>query len=320
MATTNYTLYEYPGTGGAQDTVSAARLNKPTDVLDRALHFGLTLLPDGRLTGANIQTNKRIAYPGTGMVDGCAWAIDATLEQPGNCQAGSSDTQIKDTANLNDADSYWVDAWVFAESGANDGEYRQVTAFDQATSTLTVGSAFTAAFAVGDSYRVTFIAIKPDTLTNSATNYVFGQRVTYGTQGWTTEQNGIIRFYASTVATITTGEIYLGTIVLDGAGVATAVDNDPSSDVDVCYAIDIKDLRGTSLVSGLAGGATSQFYLTFADSILLGPILTLSMDDANFSVTLDEYYENDRIRVTVTNNSAYSASSTLTWKRRCAVA
>ena len=61
MPSTNYALHNY-ATDGA--TVSAARLSKPARVVDRAMHYGLTLLPDGRTSGALIATNKRIAYPG----------------------------------------------------------------------------------------------------------------------------------------------------------------------------------------------------------------------------------------------------------------
>ncbi len=312
MPTTNYDLHNYAVDGG---TVSAERMSKPARVVDRAMHYGLTLLPDGRKSGALIATTKRIVFPGEGMIDGCAWAISATDEETGTCQAGSSDTQIKDTANLTQADDFWIDAWVFAESGSNNGEYRQVTAFNQASGTLTVGSAFSAAFSAGDSYRVTFVAIKPDTLTNSVVNYVFGRRVTYATQVWSTEETGHIEFHAKTVATKTAGEILLGTITLDGAGVATAVDNDISSAVDTCHPLDIRELRGTSAITGLAAGANTTFFITFDDAIMLGPFTAFSSDNANVTLEMLAVWENDRFQVRATNSDAYAADATITWRR-----
>lgn len=318
MPTTHYALQTWTA---LSQIIDPADISKPPRVVDRAMHYAMaTILADGRYSGATIQTNRRIAYPGNGTVDGCAWSISSAMEDNGTAQASSTDTQIRDTANLTQADSYWVGAWVFAESGANNGEYRQVTAFSNATGTLTVGSAFTAAFAVGDNYRVTFLAIRPDTLTNSVVNYVFGRRVTYATQVWTTEANGVIEFYASTVSTKPAGEIYLGTITLDGTGAATALDNDPTSDVDTIYALDIRQLRGTSGITALAGGATTQFYITFADSLFPGAFTTFSIDNANFTIVMDEFWENDRFRVTATNTGAYSDSATLSWRRVCLIA
>ncbi|KKK73676.1 hypothetical protein LCGC14_2891430, partial [marine sediment metagenome] len=238
----------------------------------------------------------------------------------GTCQAGSSDTQIKDTGNLVQADNYWINAWVFAESGVNDGEYRQVTAFNQAAGTITVGSAFSAAMGVGDAYRVTFVAIKPDTLVNGIVNYVFGRRVTHTTQDWSTEQNGVIEFYAKAVATKTAGEIYLGTITLNGAGVVTAVDNDPASTVDTCYPIDIRELRGTTNITGLAGGANSTFFIVHSSAVLLGPMTAFSVDNANFTIELLQYYEDDRIQVKATNGDAYAGDAIITWRRFALVA
>jgi hypothetical protein len=317
MATTNYNLKEW-ATG---DALAPADLTKPNRVADRAVHFTLdTILADGRYSGALIQTNKRIAAPGQGMINGCAWEITTAYEVTGTCQAGSTDTQIKDTANLTEADHYWVGAWVFAESGVNDGEYRQVTAYNQTSGTLTVGAAFTAAFTAGDSFRVTFIAIKPDTLTDNIVNYIYGRRVTYATQAWTTEAQGILEFYASSSSTKPAGEIYLGTITLNVSGVVTNVDNDPSSDVDSCYALEIRTLRGTTAVNSLAGGASTQFYVTHSDSLLPGAFTALTIDNANFTVVMNEYWENDRFRVTVTNTDSYAASAILTWRRVCLIA
>jgi hypothetical protein len=311
MATSNYTLR----TWAAGNTWAVDDVNKPNEVLDRALDYVAKLLPDGRYSGAAIATTKRIGYPGEGMVDGCAWSISSAYEETGTCQSGSSATQVKDTANLTQADGYWVGAWVFGESGTNSGYYRQVSAFDNASGTITVSSAFPSSFAVGDSYRVTFMAIRPDTLTNNVVNYVFGRRVTYATQGWTTEADGIIEFYASTSSTKPAGEIYLGTITLDGSGTASSVNNDPTSDVDTCYRFDVKELRGTSVVSDLAGSGTSSFYVTHTASMFPGAFTTLSMDDEDFSVELTENFEDDRFKVTVTNNGSYSGSSTLSWRR-----
>ncbi len=312
MPTTHYAVHNYAEDGA---TVSAARLSKPGRVMDRAMHYGLTLLPDGRKSGALIATTKRIAFPGEGMIDGCAWTISATDEESGTCQSGSSDTQIKDTANLTQADDFWIDAWVFAESGLNNGEYRQVTAFNQAAGTITVGSAFSNGFSAGDAYRVTFIAIQPDTLTNGVVNYIFGRRVTYATQAWSTEETGHIQFYAKTVSTKTAGEILLGSITLDGAGVATAVDNDISSAVDTCHPLDIRELRGTSAITGLAAGATTDFFITFDDAIMLGPFTALSSDNANVTIEMLAAWENDRFEVRATSTDAYAADATITWRR-----
>ncbi|KKK86161.1 hypothetical protein LCGC14_2766040, partial [marine sediment metagenome] len=49
MTSPNYNIHNFTSDGA---TVSAARLSKLGRVVDRAMHYGLTLLPDGRRSGA----------------------------------------------------------------------------------------------------------------------------------------------------------------------------------------------------------------------------------------------------------------------------
>jgi hypothetical protein len=67
-----------------------------------------------------------------------------------------STTTIVDTANLLEVDSFWVGHWAYVltdaggAAAAPQGEERPVTAYEQATSTLTVSPAFSAAVGAGD--------------------------------------------------------------------------------------------------------------------------------------------------------------------------
>jgi len=69
---------------------------------------------------------------------------------------GGSTTTIVDTAGLLEVDSFWVGHWAYVltdaggASAAPEGEERPVTAYDQATNTLTVSPEFSAAVGAGD--------------------------------------------------------------------------------------------------------------------------------------------------------------------------
>jgi hypothetical protein len=103
---------------------------------------------DARSNNANL--NALLGVP-----DAASVAL-AAIPLAGIAQAGSSATLIVDAVNLTQADAdYWKDGVVHMLSGAAVGQSRPVSAFDQATDTITVSPAFTSAVANTDVYIIT---------------------------------------------------------------------------------------------------------------------------------------------------------------------
>ena len=253
------------------------------------------------------ETTKRFTAPGVGeKVIGCLAGqfihMDSSMEVSGVADSGTTTTLID--ASLGQADAFWLGAYITFTSGANDGQIREITGFNAVNHTLSWDTPLGTAVGAADTYTVSFYHIQG--LTNGSLNYVYGRAITR------TPYDKVIEWVANTTGAKATGDIYVATITLDGSGVATASDNNPTDADRILYknvgGHDVITLTGT-LSSMPASGSTevtrSHSYLLFRGGIRF----TLPTD---FTVEVNEHWKPDEVKFTITNGSSYTADCAYT--------
>lgn len=281
------------------------------------------MLANGVLTAATnpLQINtttKRFTAPTgdavvAGLIKGRAFYMDATHESTGTVVSGST-TWLEDNS-LVQADGFWIGGYVILTSGTYSGQVRKISAFDSSSGRVSWVTPLAGAPSAGDTFTVTFWRITG--LTNGALNYV------YGVAGDRTSADQIIEWQANTTGTAPAASIYVATVTLDGSGLVTASDNNPSGSDRVAYmgigAFDVDTETGT--ISSLAPGGSTQFTVSHDHMLYRGGI-ECTLGDENASFTVDEHWKPDEIVVTISNDSGYTLTD-LTysimisgWKRR----
>jgi hypothetical protein len=118
-----------------------------------------------------------------GAIDAAALAASAGDEiiaaVSGTADAGSTALTIVDAARTEADVDYWASMIAYMVTGAAAGQARRISAFNPATDTLTVATAFTQAIAAGDQYLILRTAIE--------------QPAAAGTTDWTAGERSQIR-------------------------------------------------------------------------------------------------------------------------------
>jgi hypothetical protein len=262
------------------------------------------------------ESTGRIAVPTAGkpilaICRGMWVDMGDECEEAGTVTASTADT-ITDTGLDPASDNFWETAWVIPTSGVNSGVARQVSQYDATLHKLTVSSAWGAACGIGDTFVITFLRITGTT--NGAVNYVF---LTIGT--WT-PQYGIAEFYANTSGSPDDeNDLLVATMTLDGGGVVTASDNSPSGAARYLYPLIGRyddDVQSVTVHSNVAAGGTVAEFDATHDQMAAVAGLEVELSNANFSYEITKAYEDDRVTMTLTNNSAYVDDCTVTVTRK----
>lgn len=145
-------------------------------------------------------------------------------------------------------------------------------------------------------------------LANGAVNYVFGQ-----TDGTSADQ-GTIAFYASTSSTKPEGEVYLGTIELDGAGAVVSIDNNAAGVDRNLYKLEVSVLSGSGQYLGLGASESTTITITHDALRLLGEI-TFSCTPVEVTYEIVEHHEGDQFKVKLTNTGGSSVDVDYDWTR-----
>lgn len=247
-----------------------------------------------------------------GLVAGRAFYMDSSRESSGTVVTGAT-TYITDTG-LIAANDFWNGAYIIFTSGTYSGQVRLISDYDSSTNKLTWATPLAGAPAADDTYVVTFYYIQ--NLTNSALNYV------YGSVSSRTPSDQLIQWVANTTGIKPASSILVATVTLDGSGVVTASDNNPTDADRVVYkgigAHDVITLTGT--ITPLAAGGSSQITRSHAYLLYRGGI-RYTLGNENLSITMDQAWEPDSITFTISNDASYSINVSYTiyvegWKRR----
>ena len=242
-------------------------------------------------------------------LNGMFISMDDDMEEDGTADAGGTTTTFIDAGLESASDNYWVGAWCVWLTGDNAGVARQISAFDSATSTLTWVSALGSVVAAGDTFTLTFYFIEDKT--DSNTNYVF---MTTATK---TARRGIAGFYANTTGTRAAAtDLLVSSMVLDGDGDVTSSDNAPTgADRNLAPILgNYQTVQSVSINSDVLASASVQITATHSKLAYVGGI-TVTLSNANFSYVIDEHYSDSQVVLTITNDSAYTASCTVTVDR-----
>jgi hypothetical protein len=149
-------------------------------------------------------------------------------------------------------------------------------------------------------------------LTNGAVNHVFGRA---GSQA---APDGVPTFLANTSGTKEVGDIYLGTLTLDGAGDVTGLDNDaPGVDRNCCL-IEIGSVAGSGEVGPLAPEESVTVTIDHsAERTFKAPgAIEFAVEGEGLEYHVDEHWAGGWFSVTVTNGGAEERSGTYTYERK----
>lgn len=247
------------------------------------------------------ETTARIAVPDAGNpIIGFLYgkALIMTHGMEATATADSGDTTYLIDGARTEANGYWVDAYILFTSGLNNGQMRQVTAFDGATDKLTWVGALPVAVALGDTYTVTFFHIQSKS--NNSVNYVYARSLAR------TPRDAVVQWVANITGIKTVGDILIAKVWLDVAGNVEEIDASPDSHDRNLWtgagAVHLLELSGS--VIGLAGGAYVDITRGHHDLILFGPVeVTISNPDISYTVI--EWNRSSQVVIRLENTGAY---------------
>jgi len=247
--------------------------------------------------------------PILGICGGYPILMGSDLEQDGTVATGAT-TSLTDSG-LAGSGNHWVRAYVIFTSGANDGEVRRVTAYDETLHRLTWSEELVSAPLLGDTYTVTFFYVSEQT--PSATNYVFARK------GSDMVSRGIVEFYASTSPTVPDNELLLASALLDGNGDCISYDDHPTGAARDLWAGvgQYKTLSGSGTVENVPAGESVEVNPTHDQLLFLGG-LTVSLDTEYYaygSVEVTEHYRDAEFKFTITNNTESPCTFNYAWER-----
>lgn len=154
---------------GLATAAALALVQADTDDIQMRLPLALV---DGRM-------DSSVGAMAANVITAAALAADAGEEiiaaVSGTADAGSTALTIVDAARTEADADYWKDMLVFVTGGAAVGQVRRISAFNPATDTLTVDTAFTQAIAAGDTYLILRTAILQAGVAG-ATDWTAGER------------------------------------------------------------------------------------------------------------------------------------------------
>lgn len=298
----------------ADDYISSADWNNIVKFMGEGLArlIAKTMLSDGIITREDNplcvdDATGRFLCPSSGevvagFIGGQMFWMDDTMEMVSTATGGNTVTLV-DTS-FTQVDDFWKYAWLICTSGTNNGLVRQITGFDATTGTLSWSSPLTAAVTAGDTYVVTFYYIQG--LTDNDDNYIYGRALAITPEGF------IIQWVSNTTGVKAAGDIYVADLTLT-SGVVSLYNDSPAGSDRVLYpgvgSHDVETLTGT--ISNLAAGGTTELTLSHEYLLYRGGI-TVTLSNANFTYTVDEYYKPDEVVISVTNSAGYTDSTTYT--------
>ncbi len=149
-------------------------------------------------------------------------------------------------------------------------------------------------------------------LTNGALNYVFAR------SDGTSPEDGTVVFSASISGTKTAGHILLGTITLDGGGVATATSDTPADNDRGYFALKPRTFSGSGSITNLPGGSYVDVEIDHsAQGSFHGPgALAVTPDSGDIAYEVTSHEKAAEFTVRLTNNASYIRSPAYTWERK----
>jgi len=314
-----------------QDTVTGLALQRSTATIDPNDHNVLaslrardgamlrTLTPSGIVAAGAARctldsTNKRVTVPDSdapilALVNGIWVDMGVECHEAGSVDSGTA-ALLTDTGLSPASDNFWKYAWVVFTSGVNIGLARQVSSYNATLHQLNWDSDLPSALSAGDTFVVTFFYVED--VENGDTNYVFMSLSAI------TAQYGIAEFYANTTGTGDSDyDLLISTMVVSAAGVWSAVDNSPTGTARKLYPVvgRYDPVQSVTIHSDVPAAGTVNFYATH-DQMAYIAGLEVSLSDENFSYTIEEHYEDDRVRMTITNGGSYVTTVTVTLTRK----
>lgn len=255
-------------------------------------------------------TTKRIDAPSDGspimgVIGGRPFRLTSAMEESGTADSGATTWLRSTDLNPSDDDFWTTIGWVVFTSGANNGEVRQVTGYDESTDELSWTTPLGTAVSAGDTFTVTVYYVLD--LTNGATNYI------YIHEGGKLNSYGIPTFVATTSSTPSGSDLLIASAVLDGSGNVTSASNSPTNaDRRIYLGASRGDIETAEYdYSGLLGGCYTDVTVSHSDFLFIGG-RTLSVTGAGVTATMQEHHKPDECVVRLTNGGSYSRSGTLT--------
>jgi hypothetical protein len=148
-------------------------------------------------------------------------------------------------------------------------------------------------------------------LTNGALNYI------YAVLDEGSAPHGSVQFVGQMAPPGPGGSILLGTLELDGAGEAIAVDNAPADVQRSCHPLRFAALAGTGVVTALPGGQSASVVVDHSASgvFRLPGDLRVSAQAANTEVVVSADHQGDQFGITVRNLGGSPVDAAYGWTR-----
>lgn len=148
-------------------------------------------------------------------------------------------------------------------------------------------------------------------LTNSATNYVFGQTAA------DSPDQGTVTFVAQLSPTGPTGAIFLGTLTLDAAGEVTAFDNDAAGVDRNLMRLEIGSAAGEGCVEAVPSGDSVTIPVDHSEaaSFIVPGAINLQVAGEHFDCEVKQTHSGTGFQIAATNTSSYSQNFSYTWTR-----
>ena len=145
-------------------------------------------------------------------------------------------------------------------------------------------------------------------LCDEAVNHVFIEA------GVDAPRDGSVNVFAQLTSSGPADAIYLGTIEIDDAGAAVAIDNTAEGAERACHPIAWENVGGVGKMEAIPPGGEASEYVTHAQLRVPGAI-ELSPDSAEFAWKISDTWRSDRFLLTVSNNGADEADFEYSWAR-----